>query len=288
MNNILQIKKYFSAVFLTALLICLLCPAISVHASGMLWDSYEIPSTRQKERLLDAADLLSDSEESDLLVKLNQVSEKHRSNIVILTANSHTGPIQDYADDYFDYNGFQADYDGAGVLFMLSMEDREWAISTSGSGIEAFTDYGQEVMTDEMLPYLSSGDYYTAFCIEVADNYYTLYEQGTPFDRGYKDRSGKTLLSGGLICVLIGFILALIPIFVMKSDLQSVHHLVSASGYQSHAGLNMTRHTDTYLRSTTSRTRKPENDGGSRSGGGGSSVHISSSGSSHGGSHGHF
>ncbi|WP_175560171.1 TPM domain-containing protein [Butyrivibrio sp. YAB3001] len=283
-------KRQISVVLLSICLLTIFTPSLVSNASSdVLWDSYDIPSTRQKERLVDNADLLTSSEEADILAALNKASEENRMNIAILTVDEHTGSIQAYADDYFDYNGFQADFDGAGILFMLSMADREYAISTCGDGIAAFTDYGQEYLVDQMMPYLKEGDYYGAFeeYIEACNYLLSCYdaEEGTAYDIGNVPATPRNLFKGLIICVVIGLIAGLIPIFIMVSDLQTVHPNANASGYQTHSGLHMTTHRDTYLRTNTSRTRKPEND--SRSGGG-SSVHISSSGSSHGGSSGHF
>ncbi len=258
--------------------------------SDDLWDSYEMPDSRQKERLVDEADLLTDSEESDLLQKLNSISEKHQSNVVILTVDDHSGTIQDFADDYFDYNGFQADYNGSGILFMLSMGDREWHISTCGSAIAAFTDYGQEYMSGEMLPYLSNGDYYSAFntYINIADRFLTLYEEGTPYDVN-NDKDPNELKVVAIASVVVGLILGFIIVGIMAAQLHSVHMNTSAAGYQAHSGINMQVHRDTFLRASTSKRPIPRDDG-SRGGGfsGGSSTHTSSSGSSHGGSSGHF
>ena len=56
-----------------------------------------------------------------------------------------------YADDYYDYNGYGAGADNDGILLLLSMEDRDWWISTTGYGIDAFTDYGIDVIGDEIV-----------------------------------------------------------------------------------------------------------------------------------------
>ncbi len=287
-NN--QIKKIIISL-LSVVLLTILLPDFNLNVSAfddVLWDDYSIPSTRQKPRLLDNANLLDSSEEAEILEKLDKLSEKHSSNICILTVNDHTGNIQDFVDDYFDYNGFGADYNGSGIIFMLSMADREWAISTSGSAIYAFTDYGQSKMVDEMAYYLSDDDYYNAFneYCKIADKYFDMYESGNAYDINNTHSSGENVRAL-IICIIAGFLLALIPIFVMKADLAPVHMNANASGYATASGIHMDVHRDTYLRSTTSRTKKPENDS-SRSGGGGSSIHTSSSGSSHGGSHGHF
>ena len=289
MRIIIKIHKKI-AIALLAIMIAAFCvPAVTSFASdGQLWDDYVMPSTRQKERLLDNAELLTASEKQEILDLLNSISSAHQSNVAILTVNSHRGSIQDYADDYFDYNGFQADYDGSGILFMLSMEDREWAISTHGTAAYVFTDYGQAELMDEMIPYLGDGEYYDAFkkFIDVSERYFTLYESGTPYDIDYKDTSPAAVRKAFLICLLIGLIVGLIPIGIMSLDLKSVKANANAAGYQIHNGLHMGLHTDTYIRSSTSRTKIPEKDSSSSSGG--SSFHVSSSGSSHGGSSGHF
>ncbi len=288
-------KKFL---FLPILLLILsgIPTSVSYANSEVLWDSYEVPSTRQKERLLDNADLLSDTEEADILAKLDSASAECESNIVILTVNSHTGSIQDYADDYFDYNGFGADYNGSGILFMLSMDTREWAIGTSGTAIDAFTDYGQENLMDQMLPYLSNGDYNDAFItyINVCKSFFKEYANGTPVDYGNESnyKSTSEILGYIPISLIIGLIIALIPIIAMRSQLETVHMKNNAAGYQSHEGLNMRIHQDRFIRSHVTHRPIPQDNGSSsgRSGShhGGSTIHTSSSGHSHGGSHGHF
>ena len=281
-------NKYLKQIvlcFTTALLLAIALPAPKVYADfyGM-WEENEIPSTRQKERLVDEADLLTDSEEAALLSKLNTLSQKHQSNIVILTVDDYTGDAESYSDDYFDYNGFQADYD-SGVMFFLGMSDRAYWFSTFGSAIYAFTDYGISELGDTVVPYLADGDYYGAFnrYIEVADNYFTLYEEGTPFDVSSQPEEPKNIPLAIGICIIIGLLGALIPLFIMVADLTTVRKSVNASGYQSHSGIKLTVHNDKFIRATTNRTRRAES-----SSSGGSSTHSSSSGSSHGGGGGHF
>ena len=90
-----------------------------------------------------------------------------------------------YADDYYDYNGYGAGADNDGILLLLSMEDRDWWISTTGYGIDAFTDYGIDVIGDEIVPDLSNGDYYSAFTefIDLTDDFLAEAEKGNPYVR---------------------------------------------------------------------------------------------------------
>ena len=287
MKKILLTNKHIHILGLICALFIFLCTSLFTYADqSPLWDDYTVPATRQKERLLDEAELLSSSEQAEILGRLNEISEKQRCNVVILTVNSHSGSIEAFADDYFDYNGFGADFNDTGILFVLSMETREWAISTAGDGIPAFTDYGQEEMTNEMLPYLKDGNYFGAFevYIDTADRYLDLFHAGTPYDIG-NDYDPKNHI---FLSILIGLATAVIPIAVMAAKLNTVHINNSASEYRTHDGIHMNVHTDTFLTSHVSRTRKSENNGSRSHSGGGSSFHTSSSGHSHGGSHGHF
>ena len=195
--------------------------------------------------------------------------------------------------DYFDYNGFCTEYNESGILFMLSMYDREWAISTSGSAINTFTDYGQAYMVNAMMDDLRNGDYNGAFTTYVKECDKLLEEasKGTPYDVYSKPiRTASDYMSFGLYSVIIGLLLGLAPILKMKSDLKTVKMKPGAGGYQ--AGSPTLRVCeDRFINKTLQRTPIPRDNNSSGRGssfGGGSSVHTSSSGHTHGGSHGHF
>lgn len=284
----IQKIKYFLSLVLVLLYV--LVPSVTALAYDELWDSYEVPSTRQKPLVVDNADLLDDSEEAELLEYLESISSKHSCNVCVLTVDDYTGYIQDFADDYFDYNGMGAEYGDSGVLLMIAMNDRSWCWSTDGIGNIAFTDYGKDEIIDGLLSDLSEGYYYDAlkFYGEYADKYLQMYEEGTPYDEGARaPRTSSDLATGALVCVLIGLIIAIFPILIMKAQLNTVHMNASAQGYQSHKGINMSVHSDSYRTTRVTKTAIPK-DNDSRGSSGGTSLHTSSSGHSHGGGHGHF
>ena len=113
------------------LLLLFVSVALPVHAVG------------SSPRLVDNADYLTDSEEATLLNKLDEISTRQGLDIVIVTIPDLYGEdITTFADDFYDENGYQPD----GILLLISDYDREWAISTAGYGITAFTDAGQEYL----------------------------------------------------------------------------------------------------------------------------------------------
>lgn len=121
------------------LLICLLVPALILPAAAQ-----SIPEERQAERLVDAAGLLSADDAAELLKKLDEISERQACDVVIVTVNSLEGKTPTaYADDFFDYTGYGYGENDDGILFLISMEERDWAISTYAFGVVAFTDAGQ-------------------------------------------------------------------------------------------------------------------------------------------------
>ena len=244
-------------------------------------------ATEDPVRLVDDANLLSKSEEKALLKKLDEISERQDLDIVIVTTYSLEGKTPTaYADDFFDYNGYGYGSDRDGILFLVSMEDRDWAISTSGYGIKVFTDAGLDYIEDKVIPYLSDGDYADGFdkFADLCDKFIEQANSGRPYDRGNMPKEALSILwiPGS---IAIGAVIAFIGTGMMKSELKSVRRQKAASSYVRNGSMKLTASHEHYLyRNVTRRVRETS----SGSGGGGSSIHTSSSGRSHGGSSGKF
>lgn len=238
-------------------------------------------------RVVDMAELMDDTEKSSLLSKLDEISERQQLDVVVVTVNTLDGKTPAaYADDFYDYNGYGFGQNKDGVLLLVSMEDRDWYISTTGYGITAFTDKGIEYISDEFKPYLSDGDYYEAF-VEYAkqcDKFITQAKTGEPYDVGNMPKEpfpvGAAIFTG----LAIGLIVAFIATSVMKGKLKTVRMQPSASDYVKNGSMKLTNRQDVFLYSHVNKTRRES----SSHSGGGSSTHISSSGSSHGGGGGKF
>lgn len=246
-----------------------------------------IPSERQKPRLVDDADILSDSEEEKLLEKLDRISEEHSIDVVVCTCYSLGDRTpQEYADDYYDYNGFGFGSDRDGFVMMLSMEERDRWFSGCGKGIEIFTNYGQEYMWDQVTPKLSDGDYYEAFdkYADLSEQFIQEWEKGTPYDTNHRIK-GK-LSFGWVIAALVGgVIIGAIRAEMVKAQLTSVKMQHGADDYIHPDSFKVTTSRDTFMYKNVSREYIERS---SSSSGGGTSTHISSSGSSHSGSGGKF
>lgn len=233
-------------------------------------------------RLVDDAGLLSSEEYDDLLNELDDISDYLVFDVVIVTTDSLGGKSATaYADDFYDENGYRKD----GILLLVSMEDRDWAISTSGDGIYAFTDRGQEYITDLVVPYLSDGNYaegFMTFALQCED-FVLEADSGKPYDVGHMPSRPGAVLFRILIALAVGGIVALAVTLMMRGKLKSVHFQASAAEYYQPGSMAIYAQQDRFLYRNVSRTEKE-----SSSDSGGSSTHTSSSGTSHGGSSGKF
>ena len=159
---------------ITAALLILLCLGLSVPVFATDTD-----------RLVDYANLLSVAQQAQIEAHLDALSQEHQLDIVVVTVDDIRGyTSQQFADDYFDYNGYGQGYDRDGILLLISMEDRDWAISTSGWCITAFTDAGLAHMEDEIVPYLSDGEYDQAFSTfaDLCEEFVIQARNGSPYD----------------------------------------------------------------------------------------------------------
>ncbi len=256
------------------LLFCIML-ALPVHAA-------EHPS-----RVVDRADLLTQREETDLLNVLDEISERQQVDIVVVTVDSLNGKsAMAYADDFYDDNGYGFGADHDGILLLVSMEKRDYWITTTGYGISAFTDAGIDYMEEMFVPALSDGAYARAFetYAELCDDFLTQAKTGRPYDRGNLPKAPFNVFGSIVISLIVGFVIAFLVMNTMKNELKTVRAQVAANNYVKKNSLNVTVKRDLFLYSTMRRTPRPKN----TSSGGGSRTHSSSSGRSHGGGGGKF
>ena len=235
--------------------------------------------------IYDEADLLTDAEEARLLSRLESLSSSVGMDVVIALVNS-TGELSpmEYADDFFDYNGYGCGDNRDGLVLLVSMEYSDWWISTRGYAVTAFTDAGIEYIGEQVTPYLSDGKYADAV-EEFAAQCETFIAQaktGDPFDTHNLPKEPFNKGMALVIAVAAGFIIGKIYAGKLKGELTSVRRQNAAVGYVREGSLNVTNSNEFFLYRNVSRSAKPTSSSG------GSSTHTSSSGASHGGGGGKF
>ena len=230
--------------------------------------------------LVDDAGLLTDTEAANLEAKLSQISDRHNVDIVIVAVDSTDGKSpMDFADDYYDYNGYRED----GILLLVSMDDSDWWVSTTGYGITAITDAGLDYMSDRFVPYLSDGEFAQAFekFADLCDEFITQAKTGDPYDSHNLPKEPFSLVTNLLIALGIGLVAAWIVTGSMKAKLKTVRQQTKADDYIASGSLQLTHSRDLFLYTHLDRREKPKSDSGS-------STHTSSSGTTHGGGGGKF
>ncbi len=226
-------------------------------------------------RLFDGANLLTESEEEELLKSINEYSDKLGFEIIILTTSTlglgsetDTGSFsfdyleslaQTYCEDYYD--NYVNNKNGIVFLRYVNNYDRYMRIATFGDLRGVFTEDKNDKIFDEIEGYLDpySTQAYTGF-----SEYLPLVE------KTYNTRNSLTLQSI-VISLIIALVIALIIVMKMKGELKSVKNQDNATSYLKKGSFKLTNSNDVYLYKTVSKTRVQSSSSGKRSGGGGRS-----------------
>jgi uncharacterized protein len=252
-------KKIVSLIL--AVLFCMTC-AVGVYAAPGV--DYVV------DRLYDGANLLTDTQESKLRAKLDEISEKYKVDVAIATVDGTDDmSIDEYDDYYFDNSGLGYGADRDGVLLLVDMDSREFRVLSNGKklGAAAISSDDIDSISDMIRDDLSEGDYADAFHTFADECAYQIDGQinGFPFDFGINL----------VISIVIGLVLAFIITGVMKGKLKSVRSQSAAASYVKVGSLVVTESRDRFLYSRVTRKEKESkssnNDSGpSRNSGGGS------------------
>ena len=254
----------------------------------------QIPDERLGPRLADQEELLTTEEQEELLARLDEISERQQCDVVIVTVASIEGKTAtEYADDYFDYQGYGYGEKSDGILLLVGMKERVWAISTHGSlGISAFTDAGLDYIKEDVQFQLKLDNYAQAFrtFASLCDQVLTAAHTGKPYDVGnlpIKHASPSILI----FLFPIGILIMAWKSRSKKRSLKSVVKKTGAISYKVPNSLHLWVDEDRITGSHVTKRKRHEESrdrGGSGGSSGGSTTHTSSSGRTHGGTSGTF
>ena len=241
----------------------------------------------------DYSGVLTQSQGYSLAQKAESISNQYHCDVAVaFTPYVSAGKtITEDADDFYDYNGYGFGPDSDGILLYIATTDREYAISTSGKGIDYFTDAGLAHIVDKMLPHLRQSDWAGAaeVFLSQAGDFLNQASHGQPYDVNHMPGSNIILLEKILGFTGIGTLLSGLPLRKKKKEMKSIVPVEDAEDYKIKGSFSLTARDDTFINRTLNRVPIPKVQSSSgRGGGGGSSIHISSSGHSHGGTSGRF
>ena len=227
------------------------------------------PKVDPNEKIYDYADLLSDSEENDLYNIILDYIEKTNLDMAIVTiSENNKSSAMNYADDFYDYNNFGVGDSHDGILFLIDMDNRIMWISTTGTAIQLYDSHIDSIL-DDCSPFIKSSNYF-----ECANQFIK--------------SSRKTYINSKRAYWILGFTFITIVSLLIPTIFCMIHKMIhrpvklatNADPYLDRMSIKMTKSSDTFIRSHTSRTAKNTD---SSSSGSNHGIHTGSSGVSHGG-----
>jgi len=249
--------KKIATIFLAVLIVALIIPSIVFAAEIDL--------------VADDAGVLTYDEWVALNQRADQITERYSCDVAIIIVDEMNDDDGAYEWAKFIYEGYDYGYgaDKSGVLFFLSMAERDYALIAHGYGNTAFTDYGKDVMLDKhILPLLKDNKYYEAFSVylDKAEEFLAMSRGGTPFDRDTDpERSGSSILFKLAITILVPLLIALIVCSMWKKQMKTAVIARTATNYIPTNGFNLTGQTDMFLYRTIDRRKvasQPAKSGG--------------------------
>ena len=270
-------KKSLSALLALLLLLCTASVALAVPKQAPPPKAQTQEQGIGADRVIDEAEILTDSEEKELDAKIATIEQSHKVRILIGTMKSTDGtPLGKIANNVVD----QIPADNGTIVLLLSMKERDWYISTDNKMRARITDgKGVEYLSGEFLPDLKEGKYAAAFTTFAAttDEMLTYYEkEGEPYDPA--KAFNLMALGIALACALI---LGGTIYYVLYEYESNVRSAAEADAYLNHDSFRLTQDEDNFLYTTVTRRDKPKKDSSS-------SSSSSSRDSSHGGGGGKF
>lgn len=223
--------------------------------------------------VFDVANLLSYEEWEELENRAKELSRIHNCGIYFMLLDDYTlygnGSVYETTYQIYHNNGFGVGESRDGIIVLLSMNERDYAMFVYGDYAEyAFDSYGQEKLEERFLGDFGEDDWYGGISnyLDACDEYLTLAEEGNPLRPSYWPR---VALMTGISCLI-----SLIVCFVLMSKMKTVYQKTEADEYIAENGIHLTDQYDRYTHTTETRTKISKESSGSssssESGGGGS------------------
>lgn len=248
-----------------------------------------LSAAAQQRRVYDGADLFTSEEETELESTIARLQKETSLDLVVVTALDTEGKsAQAYADDFYDEGGFGEGKDYSGVLLLIDMGASEVAVSTCGYGIRLLSDTRIDAILDEVVGYLSQGDFARASnaFLERVESYAAQDVSPTgPKGEGSptpaRTRSwGRALGTALPISLIIGGIA--VPAIYFGTG-GSGKKQARPKSYRDYSFLELSHKEDRLVDKRVATRRIPRQPPAGSGGFGGSSTHTSSSGRTHGG-----
>jgi uncharacterized protein len=244
----------------------------------------KVPMVDISLKVYDYANLFTESEEKKLYEEINSFIQQNNMDMAVVTISDNPYYYaRDYADDFYDYNEFGKNEKNDGVLFLIDMDTREMWISTTGAAINRLNDREIDRILDECYNQITNKKYFN--CASEFIEYTGIYIKSSGSQMVFAPRFKKTQVYAG---VGGGVLVGIIYLLIGRSKHKLIQRQNQAHNYENK--LKLTTNSDILVHHRVHRIYSPitESSSSSIGSGGGSSIHIGSSGISHGGGGRHF
>ena len=288
------------------IMICLLICAFLVMGSMAVWAD-QTGALSGQPRVFDQAGLFSETEIIQLEEKIAQCRKSTKMDVVIVSAYADgERSAEEYADDYYDYGGFGVGKKASGVLLLYYMDGPgqpggECYISTTGTMINMLTDERIESILDDVYGDLGNRDFagaaehfledVKAYVKEGVESGQYTYDRDTgEIVRYHSIRLYEVAIAMVIAGILAGSVcLDIKKRYAMKQSSREVSNSLQAyrADCAFHFSVAGDKMVNKYVRSVPIPRNTSSGSGGrghsGSSSAGRSTIHTSSSGSSHGG-----
>lgn len=226
------------------LLILLLSVALPAHASEYRF-------------VFDEGDILNAEEETLLEETAGEISLYYGCGVYIVTLwdySEYGGNVRSAAENYFLAHDFGLGDEDNGVMLLLSMAERDYALIAHGSlGNSAFTDYGKEVLSEEFLDNFRHDAWFDGFrdFLLCCDNFLQAAAVGEPVDLPQSRGNGIGLTL--IMILLVPVAIAGIACGVMAASMKTARRKTHADDYRK--GIQLTHRHDRFLTRTVVRQK---------------------------------
>lgn len=287
-------------------MICLLICTFLVMGSMAVWAD-QTGAVSGQPRVFDQAGLFSETEIIQLEEKIAQCRKSTKMDVVIVSAYADgERSAEEYADDYYDYGGFGVGKKASGVLLLYYMDGPgqpggECYISTAGTMINMLTDERIESILDDVYGDLGNRDFagatehfledVKAYVKEGVESGQYTYDRDTgEIVRYHSIRLYEVAIAMVIAGILAGSVcLDIKKRYAMKQSSREVSNSLQAyrADCAFHFSVAGDKMVNKYVRSVPIPRNTSSGSGGrghsGSSSAGRSTIHTSSSGSSHGG-----
>jgi len=246
-----------------------------------------VPSAFARENIIDNVGLLNQQEKASLTELIASAASIYNFDLVIVTEkNIGAYSPMEYADNFFDNNGYGLGQNKDGVLFLLVTDSHDYWFSTSGRGIKILNSTAGDKLENSVVKSLKEGNFYGAFNAFLVDWNEFLALDAVGRNYNFFQRWNIVLV---LIAWVIAFAIGLIVVQIWKSGMNTALAQTHAAAYVVPGSLAFKEKKDSFLYSTVNKTRRQtQGQGISSSGRGISAGGFSGGGNRHGGRGGKF